>query len=219
MNGPIYPSSSGGSGHYIRTLLLLAVSVAATAAYPQDGAAPKERRNPKSIRGYEVQQAKIQIRRPKGAGSEVNVTTDDKNPDGLDAVVQLGEPGMARITPLGLTFEIPVSVAPLKKGGHVDFLTFEDVSVNGTRVSIEDYYRSFDLPTRERMTLPEPVRVYIRLSDAVAGALDEWNDSKPTWPVSGRVYIFGRYKKYMFKFKRVVPVEFDVEIPNPLRGT
>jgi hypothetical protein len=48
------------------------------------------------------------------------------------------------------------------------------------------------------------------------GALGEWNDSKPVWPVTGRVYVFGQYKKFLFKFKRVVPVELSLTLKNPL---
>jgi hypothetical protein len=48
------------------------------------------------------------------------------------------------------------------------------------------------------------------------GALGEWNDSKPTWPVTGRVDVFGQFKKFIFKSKRVVPVELSLSLPNPL---
>jgi hypothetical protein len=106
----------------------------------------------------------------------------------------------------------------VKQGGHVDFLTFEDVVVNGTRVSIDEYYHPFELPTNVTAALPVPIRVYISSPGVVLGAIDEWNDSKQTWRVSARVYVFGRYKKFLLKFKRVVPVELDFEIQNPLRG-
>jgi hypothetical protein len=48
------------------------------------------------------------------------------------------------------------------------------------------------------------------------GALGEWNDAKALWPVTGRVYVFGQFKKFIFKFKRVVPVELSLSLPNPL---
>jgi hypothetical protein len=109
-------------------------------------------------------------------------------------------------------------MSAVKQGGHVDFLTFEDVVVNGTTVSIDDYYHPFELSTKEAAALPVPIRVYISSPGVVLGAIDEWNDAKQTWRVSARVYIFGRYKKFLLRFKRVVPVELDFEIPNPLRG-
>jgi hypothetical protein len=50
------------------------------------------------------------------------------------------------------------------------------------------------------------------------GALGDWNTSKDVWPVTGRVYVFGRFKKFLFSFKRVVPVELNLSLPNPMRN-
>jgi len=48
-------------------------------------------------------------------------------------------------------------------------------------------------------------------------AIGEWTDWKETWPVTGRVYVFGKFKKSLFSFKRCVPVELDLTMRNPLR--
>ena len=48
--------------------------------------------------------------------------------------------------------------------------------------------------------------------------LGEWNKPKDVWPVTGRVYVFGHFKKFLFKFKRVVPVELNISFKNPLRS-
>jgi hypothetical protein len=122
------------------------------------------------------------------------------------------------MTPLGITMEVPVTVAAVKQGGRVDFLTFEDMVVNGTPVTIEDYMLPFDLPNKRAVLLPAPVRVFISAPRALLGALGEWNDSKQEWPVTGRVYVFGRFKKFLFSFKRVVPVELSATLPNPLKN-
>jgi len=122
------------------------------------------------------------------------------------------------MTPLGITMEVPVTVAAVKQGGHVDFLSFEDMMVNGTPVQIEDYMHPFDLPNKQAILLPQPVQVFISTTRALLGALGEWNDSKEVWPVTGRVYVFGRFKKFLFSFKRVVPVELSVSLPNPMRN-
>jgi hypothetical protein len=173
------------------------------------------REYPDTIRGYKVAKAKVLVRRPVPSVGQSGTDTES---DSSDAIVQLGDFSVNRITPLGVTLELPVTISGVKQGGHVDFLTFEDVVVNGTSVSIDDYYHPFELPTKRTAALPAPIRVYISSPRVVLGAIDEWNDSKPTWRVSARVYIFGRYKKFLLKFKRVVPVEMDFEIPNPLRG-
>jgi len=52
-----------------------------------------------------------------------------------------------------------------------------------------------------------------------AAALDEWSNSKETWPITGRVYVCGKFKKFLFTFKRCVPVDLDLTIRNPLKGS
>jgi hypothetical protein len=179
----------------------------------QDTVPAKTRTYPSSIRGYKIEQARVVVRN-RGAGGKSGETEDDR---GSDAIVQLGQPGLARITPLGITFDVPIVVFPVKQGGHVDFLSFEDVVVNGTQVTIDDYEHEFDLPTKQPLTLSSPIRVFISTPQAILGVLDEWSDSKSTWSVSARVYVFGHFKKFLFKLKRVVPVELTTEIENPLR--
>jgi hypothetical protein len=170
---------------------------------------------PDTIRGYKVEKARVLVKKPVPSPGQNGADTGS---DSSDAIVQLGDFNVARITPLGITLELPVTVSAVKQGGHVDFLTFEDVVVNGTTVSIDDYYHPFELSTKEAAALPVPIRVYISSPGVVLGAIDEWNDSKQTWKVSARIYVFGRYKKFLLKFKRVVPVELEFEIPNPIRG-
>ncbi len=175
---------------------------------------------PKEIRGYKVERAKVEIKKPRAAkgqdhsaGSTAATSTTD-----ADALIQFGEPRIAKMTPLGITMEVPVTVSAVKQGGRVDFLTFEDMVVNGTPVTIEDYMRPFDLPNKRAVLLPEPVQVFISAPRALLGALGEWNASKDVWPVTGRVYVFGRFKKFLFSFKRVVPVELNLSLPNPMRN-
>jgi hypothetical protein len=92
------------------------------------------------------------------------------------------------------------------------------MTVNGTPVTVNEYQHPFDLPTTEPVTLPEPVQIYISTPRALLGALGEWNQPKDVWPVTGRLYVFGRFKKFLFKFKRVVPLELDLSFRNPLKG-
>lgn len=169
---------------------------------------------PKEIRGYKVERAKVEIKKPKSAkGQEQSTPTTE-----ADALIQFGEPRIAKMTPLGITMEVPVTVAAVKQGGRVDFLTFEDMVVNGTPVTIEDYMLPFNLPNKQPVLLPQPVQVFISTTRALLGALGDWNASKEVWPVTGRVYVFGRFKKFLFSFKRVVPVELSLSLPNPLRN-
>ncbi|HEY0004271.1 MAG TPA: hypothetical protein VGB17_05630, partial [Pyrinomonadaceae bacterium] len=109
-----------------------------------------------------------------------------------------------------------IRIAAVKQGGRVDFLVFEEMLVNGSPVTIEEYHHPFDLPNDHPVVLPEPVRIYISTPRTILGAVAEVTNSKETWPVTGRVYIFGRFKKFFLKFKRVVPVELNLSLPNPL---
>jgi hypothetical protein len=133
-------------------------------------------------------------------------------------LIKLGQPRVSSVSPLGITLEIPVTVAAVKQGGHVDFLTFEEMTVNGTPVTFDDYQHSFDLPNDHPLTLPDPVSIYISTPRAMLGVLGEWNQPKDVWPVTGRTYVFGRFKKFLFKFKRVIPVELNLSFRNPLKS-
>jgi hypothetical protein len=174
---------------------------------------PTTRAYPKEIRGYKLARARVEVKRAKDEQGQPPSPSGD-----TDALIQFGEPRIAGMTPLGITMEVPVTVAAVKQGGHVDFLSFEDMMVNGTPVTIEDYLRPFDLPNKNAVLLPVPVRVFISTPRALLGALGEWNDTKDVWPVTGRVYVFGRFKKFLFSFKRVVPVELSLTLPNPLKN-
>lgn len=176
----------------------------------QPVAATSTRAYPKEIRGYKLARAKVEIKKSKDERGQAGADAD--------ALIQFGEPRIAGMTPLGITMEVPVTVAAVKQGGRVDFLSFEDMVVNGTPVTIEDYMRSFELPNKSPVLLPEPVRVFISTPRALLGALGEWNSSKEVWPVTGRVYVFGHFKKFIFTVKRVVPVELNATLPNPLKN-
>lgn len=180
----------------------------------EDGASKGERNYPKEIRGYKVARAKVEIRKSAGAnsGDSAQAATDS------DALIQFGEPRIVSTTPLGITLEVPVTVAAVKQGGRVDFLAFEDMVVNGMPVTIEDYMHPFELPNKEPVSLPQPVRLFISSPRAIVGAINDWGNPQATWPVTGRVYVFGHYRKFIFTAKRVVPVELSLTLPNPLRN-
>ncbi len=96
------------------------------------------------------------------------------------------------------------------------------MEINGRSVNIAEYQHSFQLPNKEPTTLKDPLRIQIYLPSALLAALGEWTDSQETWPVKGRVYVFGKFKKSVLgisaSFKRCVPVELDLTMRNPLKG-
>ena len=190
------------------TLLLSAFSSA------QQQGASTARDYPKEIRGYKVEVANVEVKKQNARGNAASPQEEASAP----SLIRLGEPRVKSLSPLGVTLEVPVTVAPVKQGGHVDFLTFEDMVVNGTTVTVNEYNHSFDLPNDNSVTLPEPVTIEISTPRAIFSVLGEWNQPKDVWPVTGRVYVFGHFKKFLFKFKRVVPVELNLLFRNPLKN-
>lgn len=199
---------------------------------------------PKEIRGYKVERVVVEIKRPEeikkperktgnpasnqtqrsseNSAGNTGQTNDPPRSDSYadsdtDALIKLGKPQLARVTPLGITFEVPIVVAPVKQKGHIDFLVFEDMVVNGRSVEIDEYHREFDLPNKQPLTLREPLSFYIYLPGALLAAVDEWSNSKETWPVTGRVYVFAKFKKFGISFKRCIPVELKATMRNPLK--
>jgi hypothetical protein len=87
--------------------------------------------------------------------------------------------------------------------------------VNNTPVTIEDYAQPFKLPNKESLILDPPLRVFVSTPDAVLTTVEELLNSNKAWPITGRIYVCGHYKKFLFKFKRAVPVEVQSSIRNP----
>ena len=179
---------------------LLVFLIAGSSAHAQIPA------NAKEIRGYKVERTIIELRK-------------SENDPQSDTLIKFGDAELARVTPLGISLEIPIVVSPVTQKGKVDFFVFEDMVFNDTPVEIDEYHRAFNLPNRDRLRLREPLRFYIYLPRAVLAGIDEWINSKETWLVTGRVYVFGKFRKGPFGFKRCVPVELNLTMRNPLKKT
>lgn len=163
---------------------------------------------PDEIRGYKVHNAKISVTNKTGINDENNKS---------EAFARLTEPELINTSLTGLTFEISAEIDPLDYKGKVDFLTFRDFKVNGLDVEIEEYANSFEFKKNQAIALPKPVRIFLGTRQALKGALNEMRDSKEEWTVTGTVFVFGRFKKWGFSAKRVVPVEVNVKVKNPLK--
>lgn len=163
---------------------------------------------PDKIRSYKVYQTKISVK-----------TESEKSPEKSDAeaFVKIGEPELADFSLTGITLEIPAEIEGIEQNGKVDFLSFEDFKVNGLDVEIEEYTESFEFKKKEKIVLPKPVKIFIGTGQTLRGAYKELKDSKNEWTVSGRVFVFGKFKKFGFNFKRVVPVEINLKIENPVK--
>src|SRR2546421_5630567 len=89
---------------------------------------------PDKIRGYKVERTVVEVKKSGSTNRAGPANNSDE-----DSLIRLGEPQLARATPLGITFEVPIIVAPITQSGHVSFLVFEDMVVNGTSVEIDEY--------------------------------------------------------------------------------
>ena len=182
---------------------------------------------PKEIRGYKIERAAVELKERKNKNSTAQPSegnrsaspksTDQQNKVEPTQLIQFGSPRVARVTPLGISLEIPVVVSPVRQKGRVDFLVFENMVINGTSVEIDEYHRAFDLPNDKPLTLKEPLRFYVYLPSAIMAAIDELGGNTKEWPITGVVYVFGRFKKSLFRFRRVIPIELNFTMPNPLR--
>ena len=180
---------------------------------------------PKEIRGYKIHRARVEMkktsepgRKDAGRKSEQEKFEKDEYDEDEPLLIRLGEPELVRVTPLGITFDVPVILAAVKQQGDVDLLVFEDMKVNDTPVELEDYIRSFKLPNKEPLSLDPPLRIFVSTPQAVLRTIDEVFNSKEVWEVTGRIYVCGNFKKFLLKFKRAVPVELQTSIKNPLRS-
>ena len=179
---------------------------------------------PKEVRGYKIHRAQVELKKtkePDKKKSDKKSGKSDGEPQEYDEteplLIRLGDARLVSATPLGVTFDVPVILAAVKQQGDIDRLVFEDMIVNDTPVTLDDYVFPFKLPNKEPLTLTPPLRIFVSTPQAVLRTVDEILNSKEVWQVTGRVYVCGHFKKYFFKFKRAVPVEVHTSINNPLR--
>jgi hypothetical protein len=176
---------------------------------------------PKEVRGYKIHRARVEMKETNESGKKPDKRKDKSEKDEYvedePLLIRLGEPELVRVTPLGVTFDVPVILAAVKQQGDVDLLVFEDMKVNDTPVTLDDYVQPFKLPNKEPLTLAPPLRIFVSTPQAVLRTIDEIFNSKEVWAVTGRIYVCGNFKKFLLKFKRAVPVELETEIKNPAR--
>lgn len=161
---------------------------------------------PKKIRGYKVHNAKIDV---DSGGSST------RSP-GVDGAVSVGSPTLVDIGFSGVTLDVGGSFTAIDQSGSIDFLTFNDLRVNGISVAADEYRHSFSFNKNEAVRLPSPIRVKISTLDLAKAAYSEYVSSKENWNVTGTVFAFGRFRKFGMSFKCVVPIKISLLIPNPI---
>ena len=168
---------------------------------------------PKEIRGYKVYKAKISVKNQAEKSSD---SKSDKK-DQTEAYVKVSAPELADLSLTGITLELTAEIEASEQSGKVDFLTFRDFRVNNLAVEVEEYKESFEFKKNQKIALPKPIKIFVGTTQTLRGALAEFKKSEAQWTVTGTIFVFGRFKKAGFNFKRVVPVEINLKIENPLR--
>ena len=90
---------------------------------------------PDKIRGYKVKKTDITI----GSKSAENSEDDEASVE-----VVFDEPEVANVGLAGITLELGGVMTIFGQSGTVDFITFKDFELNGIKVDIEEYKKSFE---------------------------------------------------------------------------
>lgn len=182
-----------------RIIILLPFLALALSAFSQN--------LPKKIRGYKVYHVSVGVTSKTG---EYFLGAP------CEAWIDIGEPGIGGVSITGITIEVPAEIRAPGQSGKVHFLTFKDFKINGMSVDIEEYREPFTFEDDQVAALPKPVKIFLRADRVVKAAWKEITEEKEEWLVTGRVFVFGKFKKMGLSFKRVVPVDITVKIKNPV---
>lgn len=163
---------------------------------------------PSNIRGYKVYDAKVSVK------NSIDKISNTK----ADAAVTILDPLVTNINLSGAAVEVGAEITAINQSGSVDFMTCHDLRVNGIAIEIEEYAHPFKFKEGEKITLPTPAKISINLGNIAKAAYKELADPKKDWAVTGTVFVFGKFKRFGFSFKRVIPVKIDLTMRNPLHS-
>ena len=163
---------------------------------------------PSEIRGYKVHREKTIVTNATGSFDAI---------EKRKASVVVGQPDILDVSLTGITLSVSAVLNAVGQSGEVHFMTFRDFRVNEISVDIEDYQERFSFKKNEKISLPKPATIFLPTGRVLTAAWEEISNSKKEWTVTGRIFVFGKFKKFGFAFKRVVPVDIDLTIKNPLQ--
>lgn len=162
---------------------------------------------PAKVRGYKVYDARVSVTR---SGDSTRVS------DAADAVASLGAPRFTIAGLFDVAIEISAEITARGQSGQVEFMTFRDFRADGIAFEITEYRSPFKFEKGVAVSLPSPVHGAINLANIGKAAYMELTGSRKQWRVTGTVFVYGKFRKFGFSFKRVVPVRIDLLINNPL---
>ena len=163
---------------------------------------------PGSIRGYKVRNTKVKI-------TTSTEKTTDKTAN--SSFVRLGEPELVDLGFSSATIEVGAEIMAGGQSGQIDFVTFSDFLIGGIPVEIDEYDHPFPFKKDQMVAIPKPIRMSISMFSLPKAVYHELTENRDELTVTGTVFVFGRFKKMGFEFKRVIPIKVDMTIKNPLR--
>ena len=156
---------------------------------------------PAKIRGYKVYRDNVSV------NASIAVS---------DASIQIGEPEVVDVALTGITIELPAAFTTSAQSGKVEMVSFHDLKVNGIKVEAEEYNHEFEFRKGEKVIIPKPVRILVPASGLLRAAWQEMTEKRSEWIVTGRVFVFGKFRRFGFYHKRVVPIDLNLTVKNPL---
>src|SRR6202008_4525044 len=112
-----------------QSLLILLVLLSTLVALAQQQNDDTTRPMPKEVRGYKVHRAQVEMKKPDESSKKKSDEKSEKEKferDDYDEtepiLVRLGDPQLVGVTPRGITFDVPVIIAPVTHQGDVDLL-------------------------------------------------------------------------------------------------
>ena len=132
-----------------------------------------------------------------------------------DIAIKLLTPSVIDITLSGAVLEVNAEFTA-SRNGKVDMITFDDFKANGIPFEIAEAATPFSFKKNKTATLPTPARVTVSLTSIPRAVYKQISEDPAEINVTGRAFVFGRFKKFGMTFKRVIPITVDIKIKNPL---
>lgn len=161
---------------------------------------------PSSIRGYKVHHAKASV-----ISTDAAVGSDSRS----DIAINLKPPSVVEMSLSGAVFEVDADFTA-SHSGKVDLITFHDFKANDIPFEIEDAATPFSFKKNTASAIPSPARVSVSLATIPRAVYRQISENPADLKITGRAFVFGRFKKFGMTFKRVVPITVDIKIKNPL---
>lgn len=155
---------------------------------------------PSRIRGYKLHKTPVSV----------------TNSDGLGGRLKIGVPAILDVSFSGIRVGVVVGIENIPQTGRVDFLTFHDFRINGLPITIDEYREPFKFQKGRSVYLPQPLEVNVGTIELLRAAREGSNEFRGEWTVTGRIFVFGKFRRFGMEFRRVIPVDIDLKIKNPL---